>query len=849
MRLLAGLHALVLLSLASQAHARRRFYARAVSYCSDARAIEVDQFLLQYFPDETLFGSGAGTISFDISAASVDPNLNAKLEFSLDAYGIDAVNTTIDLCTLLGGILCPLPTYDFVGSATLPLPAEVGDSIDIPGIGYWIPDLEATATVRLLRVEDNSEAACLRVELSNGKTARFASVSWALGGVAIFCALLSALWFLVGTLVWPSTSVLASSPHANAMWASLGRRKERLLLFMSLVQFVATTGLLSVQYPRIYEAFTANFAWGLGLIRINPVIRSIDRMRNATGGNLTQIAGTSTLVGGTDALKSIFSRDSVTLPSAPEVASAIFSELAKSISSSTPASSVPPSLGARDLSIASTLVSRQLGVTSSSADADPPVADAIVVPDVTNTSTIDSVRYGLPHYLVNLDLSPFDGFMITFINFLFLCAIAIALALVGGALWALVRWVKGSKAERRRRRLGLSGEVGQGTTAYGTSGAQWGGLRKRTSGPFMTVLRAGTFRLLLVAWYPLLLLSFFQWTIGSADSWAPIVLSVFTTVFTTAAILILALRFFLLARRSFRSSYGSIEDRSTFDAPPVLAFPFGPTPSSPPVSPNPDPKRALRKAERREVEAHERGRFLASGLAPYSPLWNAYKVRSRRATAKRRNWWKGRGWWFGLVELVVAPFVTALFVGFARDSGWTQTVAVLAIQALLFLAVCIWSPYEDKSSNGTHIFWALLRVVIAGALIPFNESIGLNEIIRVAIGAVLLVIISVTVVLFAILLFIDFVQLCVFLVRGIKDRRRHRGALSDEGVVDAPARAPLAPGEKPPSPRPAGFGPGDDDLDARRHRGESLERGVTSRSSTTLDDELGRPVAGKSVTP
>lgn len=41
--------------------------ARAVSYCSDARAIEVDQFLLQYYPDESLFGAGAGTISFDIA--------------------------------------------------------------------------------------------------------------------------------------------------------------------------------------------------------------------------------------------------------------------------------------------------------------------------------------------------------------------------------------------------------------------------------------------------------------------------------------------------------------------------------------------------------------------------------------------------------------------------------------------------------------------------------------------------------------------------------------------------------------------------------------------------------------
>lgn len=68
------------------------------------------------------------------------------LNFDLTAYGIHAINTTIELCSLLGGILCPLPQYDFVGSATIPLPASVGEDIDIPGIGYWIPDLEATAT-------------------------------------------------------------------------------------------------------------------------------------------------------------------------------------------------------------------------------------------------------------------------------------------------------------------------------------------------------------------------------------------------------------------------------------------------------------------------------------------------------------------------------------------------------------------------------------------------------------------------------------------------------------------------------------------------------------------------------
>lgn len=70
---------------------------------------------------------------------------DAILNLELNAYGISAVNTTLNLCELLNGVLCPLPQYDFVGSATIPLPAAVTDSINIPGIGFLIPDLEATA--------------------------------------------------------------------------------------------------------------------------------------------------------------------------------------------------------------------------------------------------------------------------------------------------------------------------------------------------------------------------------------------------------------------------------------------------------------------------------------------------------------------------------------------------------------------------------------------------------------------------------------------------------------------------------------------------------------------------------
>jgi hypothetical protein len=55
--------------------------ASAVSYCSEARSIQVDKFLLEYNADQR-------TLSFDIAAATVNPNLDAILEFQLTAYGV-----------------------------------------------------------------------------------------------------------------------------------------------------------------------------------------------------------------------------------------------------------------------------------------------------------------------------------------------------------------------------------------------------------------------------------------------------------------------------------------------------------------------------------------------------------------------------------------------------------------------------------------------------------------------------------------------------------------------------------------------------------------------------------------
>lgn len=50
------------------------------------------------------------------------PNLQGILDLSLIAYGKTAFNTSIDLCSEslggIGGAVCPLPVYDFIGEAS-----------------------------------------------------------------------------------------------------------------------------------------------------------------------------------------------------------------------------------------------------------------------------------------------------------------------------------------------------------------------------------------------------------------------------------------------------------------------------------------------------------------------------------------------------------------------------------------------------------------------------------------------------------------------------------------------------------------------------------------------------------
>lgn len=103
--------------------------------------------------------------------------------------------------------------------------------------------------------------------------------------------------------------------------------------------------------------------------------------------------------------------------------------------------------------------------------------------------------------------------MTVFVNFLFLMAIVLALALIGAIFWIALT----SFAKRRALKRGERLEVVNEEEKRGWKGVGWKGMSRRGSGPFISVLRAGSLRLLLVAWYPLALFTFYQWTIGTTD--------------------------------------------------------------------------------------------------------------------------------------------------------------------------------------------------------------------------------------------------------------------------------------------------------------------------------------------
>ena len=165
--------------------------------------------------------------------------------------------------------LYQVPVGEFTAKGSQTIPSNFVK--EIPAIAFSIPDLEGEAKLELKALDGGESLACIESSVNNGKSVDIPAVSYAAVGIA------GAALLLTGFAALGS----AGSPGANTPSPNFGD-------VIGWFQSMAMNGMLSVKYPPVYRNFAKNFAFSGGLVSWNAMQTSIDKFRNATGGNLTE---------------------------------------------------------------------------------------------------------------------------------------------------------------------------------------------------------------------------------------------------------------------------------------------------------------------------------------------------------------------------------------------------------------------------------------------------------------------------------------------------------------------------------------------------------------------------------
>jgi hypothetical protein len=168
------------------------------------------------------------------------------------------------------------------GGSFLPVPADIIGAL--PSIAWTVPDLSAIVQVRFNDVNTGDLVACLQATLANGHTTKQTAVLWATAGFALLALFVS--WFHTAWNLCRHDSQLSS--EAGLVTGSSSPGQWRVIDVVYLFQVIASTGLLTLDYPTVYPAFVQNFRWALGLYNTPKVQDAIDSGRDQTGAKLTR---------------------------------------------------------------------------------------------------------------------------------------------------------------------------------------------------------------------------------------------------------------------------------------------------------------------------------------------------------------------------------------------------------------------------------------------------------------------------------------------------------------------------------------------------------------------------------
>ncbi|AMD21391.1 HER112Cp [Eremothecium sinecaudum] len=240
--------------------AKRKLSATSMVTCMENSQLLGNTFNVVFDPDDM-------TLHFDLDITTeIDGNVLAEVE--VWAYGFKVIKRDIEMCSLNWKQFCPLVPGNIVIKATEKVSEEYANQI--PGIAYQVPDIDAYLRVGVVNMANNAPVACIQAFFSNGKTVSQTGVKWVTAMIAGSGLLVSAILSAFGN------SNAASHISANSI---------SLFLYFQSVAVVSMEQVHSV--PPIAAAWSENFIWSMGLIRVSFMQKIIRWYVQATGGHPT----------------------------------------------------------------------------------------------------------------------------------------------------------------------------------------------------------------------------------------------------------------------------------------------------------------------------------------------------------------------------------------------------------------------------------------------------------------------------------------------------------------------------------------------------------------------------------
>ena len=256
--------ALLLLAAALPfAHAvdNRKIESRSLNPCQANTSISATLFNVAFTPNNR-------SLDFDIEFVStVSGNVTAELE--LLVYGYSAMKEPLNPCDKKNNIegMCPMNAGNIKINSNIDISADIMSKI--PGVAYTIPDLDAVVRIKVSNQTTGVQIGCVEAELSNGHSVDQKAVAWVTAVIAGLGLAVSAVTSGLGH------SNTAAHVAANAM------------SLFGYFQAQAFFGMCSVPLPPIVAAWTQNFQWSMGIIRVGFLQRMATWYQRATGGTPT----------------------------------------------------------------------------------------------------------------------------------------------------------------------------------------------------------------------------------------------------------------------------------------------------------------------------------------------------------------------------------------------------------------------------------------------------------------------------------------------------------------------------------------------------------------------------------